>query len=57
MTDNSEQLKAIIARTEQIAADVKSEPASYLNELAQMLAELADIVHAHIYRNDDPRLP
>lgn len=52
--DNDEQLKDLIAKAEQISFDIKSDPASRVNELAQIVAELADIVHAHIYRNDDP---
>ena len=56
---NNEQLQDLKSKAEKLAARFDSEPASNaaVAELAQIVADLAKIVQAHVYRNDDPAMP
>ena len=57
--DNDAQLKDLLARAENLVRGVSKTPATegQITVIAQILAELIDIVHAHIYRDDDPGQP
>lgn len=59
MPDNAEQLKFLIAQAESIAKEFNRDaaPNAKVAELAQIVADLADIVHSHLRRNDDPGQP
>lgn len=56
---NDQQLLDLRAKAEQLTSEVDLKPASRatVTELAQIVADLVDIVHSHIYRNDDPGQP
>jgi DNA-binding GntR family transcriptional regulator len=59
MPDNAKQLLDLRSKAEKSAVEFNSEQATNAKvaELAQIIADLADIVHAHIYRKDDSGQP
>lgn len=53
---NEEQLMDLLQKTQGLTKNFNSQPATNaaVAELAQIVADLIDIVHANAYRNGDP---
>ena len=57
--DNDKQLLDLRRRSEELQKEFSDKPATKAEicVLATIMSDLIDIVHAHIYRNDDPGVP